>query len=157
MKHGMRIAPGGSSLSFGVEPSPGESPESMKVLSSSRYGSRFFQSQKVGQTSHHMRIQRTSLNWSALAMAQRLALVSMSINNIISALRVGHGLDASGVDFQRPISPELFEDAFREDVGVRSIRFDSVVKIQPVDEVSRAELLEELRSRPQSSAEDNSD
>ena len=108
LKHGHRVTAGGFSLSIGVEEVPGVAapPEAMRSLGSSKYGTTFFPVERVGQSKHHIRARRTSVNWSAVAVANRLHLVSMSMRNIVGALRCDLGVDPTTVAFHRPDRPE---------------------------------------------------
>lgn len=147
IKHGLRVAPGGFTLSIGVEDTPGVAATDMRSKGGSIHGTSFLRSEKVGESSHHFRLRRASLNWSAVAMAQRLTLISMSINNVVGALRCGLGVDPTTVTFLRPDPPEGFESARGESPGVTSIDLDSVVRIGPADEWTRERLIEELERR----------
>ncbi len=147
IKHGLRVGPGGFTLAVGVEETPGVPATEMRSVGGATHGTTFLQSEKVGESSHHMRVRRVSLNWSARTMAHRLSLISMSINNVIGSLRCDLGVDPTTVRFLRPDSPEGFDVARGEPQGVRSVDMDKVVRISPVDEWPKERLIEELERR----------
>jgi len=81
-------------------------------------------------------------------MAHRLALISMSINNIVGSLRCELGVDPETVKFLRPDPIEAF-DHVDEPVGVSSSSLDTIVKVHRDDEWPKERLLEELERRGQ--------
>ena len=147
IKHGLRVGPGGFTLSIGVEETPGVRATEMRSMGGSIHGTTFLRSEKVGESSHHLRVRRASLNWSARTMARRLSLISMSINNVVGSLRCGLGVDPTTVRFLRPDPPEGFDAARGEPLAVTSADFDTVVRISPDDEWSKERLIEELERR----------
>lgn len=104
LKHGNRVSAGGFSLAVGVEEQPGvpAPPENMRSLGGSRFGSTFFVPEQVGTTKWHIRTRRTSVNWTADSLVQRLALISMSISNAAAAARCHLGVDPNSQIFHRP-------------------------------------------------------
>lgn len=149
IKHGLRVSPGGFNLSVGVqdEPTVAAPADRMRSMGGSFFGSTFLRSEKVGMTSHHMRVRSVSLNWSAEAMAQRLRLLSLSIANVVGSLRCELGAPPETVEFRRPERPVVFEDAWSWSPGIRISALDTVVRVEEEDECSKAELLADLESR----------
>ena len=151
LKHGHRVTAGGFSLLIGIEEVPGvPAPASaMRSVGASKHGTTFFRAERVGASKHHIRARRSSVNWSAVAVTNRLLLISMSIRNVVSALRCELGMDPATVLFHRPEDPDIFDDVWHEAVGIRHSNLDSVVRIGVGDEVSREDLLKELERRTQ--------
>lgn len=149
LKHGHRVAAGGFSLAIGVEEQPGvpAPAEAMRSMGSSKYGTTFFRAERVGTTKHHIRARRTSVNWSAVAVANRLQLISMSMSNVVAALRCDLGMDPTTVQFHRPEHSKAFDEVWDERVGVRHSNMDSLIRIGTSDELSPNELLEDLEGR----------
>jgi len=149
LKHGHRVAAGGFSLAFGVEDTPGvpAPAEAMRSMGSSRYGTTFFRAERVGTTKHHIRTRRTSVNWSATAVVNRLLLISMSMSNVVAALRCHLGVDPSTVQFHRPEQSEVFDEVWDERVGVGHCSMDVLVRIGTSDELPPNKLLEDLQGR----------
>lgn len=149
LKHGHRVAAGGFSLAIGVEEQPGVPPpaEAMRSMGSSKYGTTFFRAERVGTTEHHIRARRTSVNWSAVAVANRLLLISMSMSNVVAALRCDLGVDPTTVQFHRPEDSKVFDEVWDERVGVRHSNMDTLIQIGTSDELPPNRLLEDLEGR----------
>ena len=150
IKHGLRVNPGGFYLAIGREESPGvpASGEAMRSMGGSPYGSTFFEIESIGagKRSPHIRARSVSVNWSATGLCGRLALISLSITNIVGALRCAMGEDATTTEFVRPDRAEAFDEVWAS-VGVTSSSMDTHVAIAPAQDRSRAELLTELEGR----------
>lgn len=140
---------GGFTLAMGVEEAPGliAPREAMQSLGGSRFGTTFFVGERVGTTKQHIRIRRTSVNWSPEALLQRLGLISMSISNIVGSLRCELGADPTEVNFLRPIPSSAFDEVWRAEPGVRSTGMDTIIQIAESDECSKDELLAILEQR----------
>lgn len=148
IKHGLRVAAGGSTLRIGRQegycvPAP---EANMQTIGTSSFGSRCYLPEPLG-VSHHFRIRRNVLNWRAEAMVQRLQLIAWSINNVVGALRCLGGSPPGSVQFHRPEDPDAFDAAWRWGVGVDSWNLDIEIAPADIDPVSRDELLRELEAR----------
>lgn len=110
IKHGFRIRSGGSWIAVGVEKVPGVAcpPEEMTMPGGSEHGSSFFEPEQFDK--HNIQLVRRSTNWDPAYLAGRVRLIAMSLQNIISFLRVVHGEKPESVRFCWP--QEL--DDFRE-------------------------------------------
>ena len=149
LKHGNRVVGGGFTLAIGIEEVPGvpARAEAMQPMGGSRFGSTFFVSERAGTKKHHIRMRRTSINWSPEALALRLGLVSMSITNVIGALRCGLGADATTVEFVRPDPLDAFDQVWQTEPSSKSFAMDSIIQIDERDEISKADLLDILENR----------
>jgi hypothetical protein len=149
IKHGNRVIAGGFELAVGVEETVGvpAPPESMISMGGSKFGSTFFQPEKVRESKLHFRTRRVSVNWSPASMGKRIVLASYSISNVVAGLQVHLGVDARSLEFRRPIPLSAFDDAWSEPLGPRKNGIDTVVRIDASDELSRADLLAELEGR----------
>lgn len=149
LKHGSRVLPGGFTLAIGNEGTPGVAApaDALRPLGGSEFGATFFATERVGASKHHVGTRRMSVNWSPLALAQRLVLVSMSISNVVGGLRCALGADPSDVQFTRPDPRTAFEAVWERDPSVTSTGIDRLVQIDPSDELSKDELLEILEQR----------
>jgi len=152
LKHGFRVAPGGFTLRIGEEEAYGvRAPEAnMRTIGGSPYGTSFFEPFGVVAdplSKHHFRIRHAAMNWRAEAMVQRLQLIAWSINNVVGCLRCLNGALPGTIRFIRPEDPDVFEHAWRWDVGVTRSDFDFEVNPADVDAVPRRELLHELKQR----------
>lgn len=149
LKHGSRVLAGGFTLAIGTEKTPGVAapPDAMRRLGGSEFGSTFFAVERIGTSKHHIRTRRTSVNWTPLSLAQRLVLISMSISNVVGALRCGLGVEPSSVQFSRPDPHTAFEAVWEREPSMRSTRMDTLIRIDPSDELSKAKLIEILEQR----------
>lgn len=152
LKHGFRIAAGGFILRIGEETEPGvRAPEAnMETIGASPFGTSFYDAQPIVDRDglrHHFRIRHTALNWRAEAMAQRLQLITWSINNVVGALRCLNGAPPGTVRFLRPEDPAIFDAAWQWDVGVHASDFDVVIEQDRIDPIPRAALKLELEQR----------
>lgn len=114
MKHGLRIRNGGFSLLMAPELEPGISPppEEMKTIAHSDYGSSYFTLEQCpgrvkGNRSY--KINRQSLNWGFDSTAGKLIILSNSIYNIVSFLKVLSGTPFENVQFVRFSDSELYD------------------------------------------------
>jgi hypothetical protein len=149
LKHGSRVRAGGFTVAIGTEETPGipASADAMRSLGGSEFGSTFFAAERAGGSKQHIRTRRTSVNWTPLSLAQRLVLVSMSITNVVGALRCGIGAEPSSVQFLRPDPHSAFEAVWEREPSVRSTGIDTLIRIAPSDELSKDELREILEQR----------
>lgn len=108
LKHGLRARAGGFTLSVGISASPGEMPlpEAMTPPSGSQFGARFFTAEKIGGRRDWILTER-SQNWVPENMIDGLALLSMSISNLVWFLR-SQGGDSARQQLQRPRDLALF-------------------------------------------------
>lgn len=150
IKHGLRVNPGGFYLAIGAEETPGvpAPPEAMRSMGGSPYGSSFFEIERLGEgkRSPHIRARSVSVNWSAQGLCGRLALISLSITNIVGALKCAMGADQASIEFVRPDRAEAFDEVWPP-VGVTSSRMDTIVRIDTAQERSGDELRAELEER----------
>lgn len=90
IKHGFRVASGAVSLSVAIEGTPGEqAPPSAdwKQIGGGEFGSTFFEPEDLGNRDNFRLIQK-SANWDAYCLAGRIRLISLSLQNIISFIRL---------------------------------------------------------------------
>ena len=123
MKHGFRARPGGFALAVGVEPAYGVPPpeSEMKTLGQSAFGATFLKIEPLGAAkgSPHIRSRQTSVNWSLERVILLHQLVYMSINNVVSALKVANGYAPSSCRFLRPENDSDFEQPWTHSTGVK--------------------------------------
>ncbi len=150
IKHGFRTRSGGFTLAFGLEETKGvPAPDStMKVLGGSQFGSMFYKVEKLkGSGGRHLRSRRTSVNWSLERDILLLQLIQLSINNVISALKVANSVPASECQFQTLGDDEDFMRAWKYSTGVTTLNFDFVLDQKKLPEVTKADILKQLRGR----------
>lgn len=150
LKHGFRARLGGFALVFGVEPAHGVSPpdSEMKTLGQSDFGATFLKIESLGSTkaSRHIRSRQTSVNWSLERVVLLQQLVYMSINNVVSALKVVNGYAPSACRFLRPENDSDFEQPWTYSTGVTSMNFDYIIDESTLPVLTKADLLSKLRA-----------
>lgn len=149
LKHGFRVKPGGFALAFGIETQPGIEPPSdeMQLLGKSEYGATFFKIETLWpeHKSRSVRSRRTSINWSIERTVLLHQLTQMSINNVISALKVVNNAPASQCKFLRPETDEDFDEPWKYSLGANNLTFDHVIDETNTHPVSKQELLDRLK------------
>ncbi|BBN90236.1 hypothetical protein [Azospira sp. I09] len=151
IKHGFRIRSGGFGLRVGRESEYGvpPPPEAMKTIGYSKFGSSFLTLEKVPvdeKQNRSYRSRKMSLNWSAEQVALLLQLVSMSLGNVISALKIVNGIPPSDVQFFRPIEPDAFEKPWQVSVGVTSSTMDYSIDAANFEKTTTQQLQDIVRS-----------
>ncbi|RQW82350.1 MAG: hypothetical protein EHM79_18530 [Geobacter sp.] len=154
IKHGFRVRSGGFSLAIGLEHEYGVPPpaDEMKMIGSSEHGSSFIKIEPVGTSGNNRSIKskRTSINWKVEKVALLIQLVSMSINNIVSALKIANGAKAGTCQFLRPEEDADFERPWSYCPGVTSFNMDFFIKESDVKSTTREELLKNLNEHKKS-------
>jgi len=150
IKHGFRIRAGGYALAVGLEHEYGVAPpaDEMKLVGKSDYGSTFFRIESVGngKRNRSLRSRRVSLNWSIERTILLLQLVSMSITNITSALKIINSTKPGTCRFVRPQEDSDFEKPWSYSPGVTSCNMDFVLPEDQIRSVTKSELLEALEN-----------
>lgn len=144
IKHGLRIRAGGFSIAVGHEDVPGVPaiPEKMISLGGSVFGSSYFvKEQIIPNNKSNFRPRSNSRNWSPHNIANGLVLISMSINNVISWLRLVNGVPINKCPFNNPKSESIFEEPWKENVGITHFSGDLTLNKEHITPFSRDEIL----------------
>lgn len=154
LKHGFRVRSGGFALAIGLEHEYGVPPPEgeMQLIGQSDFGTSFFRIEPIGdgKRNRSLRSRRTSVNWKIENVILVAQLVSMSINNVVSALKIANGAKPGTCKFLRPQEDTDFEKPWQYTSGVTSCNIDFVIDEAQVIPVTRKELLDKL-SRKQKS------
>jgi|CXWL01.1.fsa_nt_gi hypothetical protein len=132
IKHGARAKPGGFFLRCGEEHEEGVAPsnEEMTTLGGSKFGTYFFiadrvkDAPRVKEADPHFRLIGRGVNWDPESLAHALCLISLSIQNVISFLKIINGVSPQEVRFSRPEDSDYFEQPWKRSVGVTSMSMD---------------------------------
>jgi hypothetical protein len=150
IKHGFRALSGGFDLAVGEHDSKEKIPEKFHPLGGSIYGSSFFSLGSIKNSplkkDPHMKISRVMVNWDPINMAYALNLISMSMKNIVSYLKILNGADPREVPFSRPENLNDFEKPWENKIGVVSGKFDLNVYEEQIDRFSAKEMIEFLEN-----------
>src|SRR5260370_15870149 len=106
-KHGFRARAGGFVLQAGIEPSYCVSPREsdMQTMGGSQFGASFFVIEQIegspvaAKVDRHSQLVLQNLNWRPEAMVQALQALSMSVNNLVSFLKIISGRPAKDQPF----------------------------------------------------------
>lgn len=160
IKHGFRIRSGGFGLAVGLEHEYGVSPppEEMKLIGNSAFGTTFFKVESIGEVKGNRSLisRKISLNWKIEKAMLLLQLVSMSITNITSALKITNGAQPGRCKFLRPEEDSDFNTPWSYSPGVTSCNINFVTPEDQVSPVTKQELLEILATRKVDSLVGNS-
>jgi len=148
IKHGFRIRPGGFTLAMGVEHEYGVSPpeSEMKVIVHSEHGATYFKIDPVDSKkgNRSLRSRKVSINWSIQETVLKIQLVAMSINNVVSALKIANGAKAGTCKFTRPQGDSDFLKPWDYGPGVTSSGIDYVINEKDIISTTKNDLLNEL-------------
>lgn len=146
LKHGFRIKPGGFGLQVGIEHEEGVSPpaEEMQTVGYSKYGTTFYRLEKIGddpKKNRSFRSRRVSINWEIEKVALLINLISVSIDNLVSAFKIANGIEPSAVKFYRPSEDTDFEKPWKFTSGVQNMSMDYIIEESQCKQATRDDLL----------------
>lgn len=120
----------------------------MKSLGGSEQGTKFIRLEPVGgiKNNRNLRSRKVSLNWKVERVALQLQLVCMSINNIISALKIANGIGAEKCKFVRPTEDSDFEKPWTFSPGITNLSMDFVIDESQIGLATRDELNDILKA-----------
>lgn len=151
LKHGFRMRPGGGTLKVG-EPVDGArpSPEQMHTLGTSEFGTQFIHLQEIeGRPKNgrdaHIALATKSLLWNPKGMVKGLTLISLSLHNIISGLRVFMGDAPKEVSFVCPEDESAFESPWADEPRISSFGFQHSLREEHIRRFTDQELEDKLR------------
>jgi len=145
LKHGFRVNSGGFTFAAGTEKQYGVAADDkdMTVLGHSDLGAKFFKISQLWpeKKSRSVRSVRTNVNWSIENISMSLQLIGMSINNVVSALKIANGFSAAECKFERPVEDSDFNKCWGKSVGMNSVTFDHVIDATNARPFSKDELV----------------
>ena len=154
LKHGFRIRPGGFSLSIGIEHEAGTPPlkEEMVLLGRSKYGTTFYKIESIekNQFSRNLRSKKLSINWTIEQTILHFQLISISIKNIISALKIANGIKLETCKFQYPLDCSIFNKVWSCSSGVLSFGVDNIIQPEQKNLLSKEDLLKIIKNQSKS-------
>lgn len=148
LKHGFRVRGGGFGIAFAPEVSPGVEPpaEAFTELGKSEFGSSFFKVEPLTATpgDRSLVISHQSINWSIEKIVLLNRAVYMSINNIVSALRIANDIPPSECKFLRPENQSDFLSPWNYSPSVGSTNWKRGIDPSVARSLTRKELLDAL-------------
>ncbi|MCA9837287.1 MAG: hypothetical protein KC422_10230 [Trueperaceae bacterium] len=148
IKHGFRAKSGGFGIFFQPESSSGKLDLSKNPtsLGNSEFGSSFFMVESFSGKDPNFWVRRQLLNWNPEAIAYSLNLISMSINNVVSYLKIAIGIKPEEVIFIRPEASEYFDLPGKFNIGVTSANIDYVITKNDTKDFSREDIRYQLEN-----------
>ena len=130
-------------MAIGLEATPGERAPSdqMRSLGSNKFGSSFFYLENLLRNRVNNKIRRHSKNWSPTNLVYGLHMISISIGNIVSFLKILNGVKPALVEFLRPDDPDLFNGPWRETISLTNLTWSSEFNIEKNQLASKEEIL----------------
>ncbi|WP_319508143.1 hypothetical protein [uncultured Methanolobus sp.] len=120
LKHGFRIRSGGFHMSVAEEKDIGVSPppEQFIPMGGNEFGTSFFMKENICQKevpygNRHFKLKEHYVNWDPTTIGIRVLLLSQSIKNVLSSLKIINGIEAEDVQFHWPSDLSTFEKAFK--------------------------------------------
>ncbi len=144
IKHGLRINPGGFEVAIGREETVGVAPpfEKMVNLGGSDFGSSYFVKEYIKDTPKiNFRPRRHARNWNPTNLADRLALISMSINNVVSWLKIINGVSPKQCEFTNPATLDHFQEPWKKCVGLSHSTFDLSIEKEHIRSFDKKDIL----------------
>jgi len=129
IKHGFRIKPGENYIAFRSSKSSKGS-----LIGKSEFGSSFYSYDFLGKSNNFQLVKNTR-GWEPEAMVWGLHLISMSITNIVSAIKALNGIPASKVKFTYPSNIDMFSKPWTKTSSFGVSSFSSKLNIPP-EEIS---------------------
>lgn len=152
IKHGFRTHAGGFGLAAGIEKESGvpAPQENMKTLGYSEFGTSFLRAMAIGSLKSggrnpNFRSTHCALNWIPESIVHCLVLISMSIGNTVSYLRIINGEAAKNVKFTRPQESEYFSKPWKKSVGVTNLQSDTEIVEEHIQAFTRQEIVRRLK------------
>lgn len=153
LKHGFRVRSGGFSMVVGLEPEYGVPPpqEETRLVGSSEFGTTFFKIEPVKQKKgdRNIRSRKISINWEVEKVILLIQLVSMSIHNVTSALRIVNGAKAGTCMFLRPQEDSDFEMPWQYTPKVSNLKMTFILNEDLIPEAPKTKLMGMLNERKQ--------
>jgi hypothetical protein len=154
IKHGFRFGSGGFTLAFAEETSPGVAPPeaAFRTLGSSAHGASFYRVVPLTKQpkDRSLVVEHQAVNWSIERVMLLNQLVYMSINNVVSALRIANGASPGKNKFMAPVHEADFLRPWKYSPGVTSSTFRRGVPASACALTTKELLktLERLKSAP---------
>ena len=140
LKHGFRTGTGGFAVAVGRSNQP-PAEKKMHTLGSSEFGHTFFTLQHISEEPDdpNIQVRRSAVAWDPIAMGYGLVLISFSIQNVVSFLKLLNDR-ALKVQFARPENDEDFERPFADGPSVPTLSIGMNLQKEDIQLFTRPEL-----------------
>lgn len=148
IKHGLRVQSAGVHVDmwqereFGVSPLP----EEFISMGGNEFGSSFHTVDKICQKEvpngkYHFCVRNNSANWDPEIIGIRVRLISNSIKNILSFLKILNGVNPETVKFFWPPDSSIFDAAWNQQSGVSNFTCAPIINQEDIQIFSKNEIL----------------
>jgi len=148
IKHGLRAKSGGFWLAIGPQEAEGTlaSSKQMHLMGKSDYGSTFytvdpFDIEAADKSKRHFRLLKHSQNWRLERFYYGLHLISASLQNILTFLKIINGIEPSSVEFVWPDNEEFFQEPWKTHPGVSHMSMNNIIMKEHIVPFSKDEIL----------------
>lgn len=143
IKHGFRAKSGGFWVAFGREdvagvPAPADH---MHLFGKTEFGSTFFEVVPLDKGKHNFRLLKHSRGWKLERFYFGLHLISDSLQNILSFLKIANGVDPSSVEFVWASPESLFDEPWKEYPNLSGISMNSIIEPEHITPFNNDEIL----------------
>ncbi len=149
IKHGFRVRPGGVFVRAGIEKKPGVALplEETDLVGGSEFGTSFYKIEPAGSTKRNRSLisNDITVNWSVEEVCSLFQLISLSINNVVSALKILAGAKAGECEFLVPEEFEAFDRPWEYSPDLNNFKMNFVLDKSKIRPMSKKELLDEIR------------
>ena len=150
IKHGFRARSGGFNLAVGVTQKTGTASNAMTLLGKSNFGTSYLANRRIGDNKDHIILENNNRNWDPEHIANKLKLISLSISNVVSALKIFNGIPANEVRFHWPNDIDLINELLKNSkvFGVTSMSsFDVTIRPDFIDPFSKSQILTNFKEK----------
>lgn len=154
LKHGFRIHSSGFYLSMGLEKECGVSPplDEFVSMGGNEFGTSFFMQENICEKGvpngkYHFRVRQYNVNWDPYTIGFRVRLLSSSIQNVLSFLKIINGVRPDKVQFHWPSDLSVFEEAFRPLSGPMHMSSGTIINQKHIKVFTKEEILATLNSK----------
>jgi hypothetical protein len=155
IKHGFRAKSSGSWLAIGVEKSPGVSvpQDQLRLLNKSEFGSTFytvepFDVEAVDKTKRHFRLLKHTHSWQLEKFFIGLHLISLSIQNVLSFLKILNGVEPTLVTFVWPDNETHFQEPWKPSSSTFGFSMNNIILPEQIEPFGKDEILSVYQGEP---------
>lgn len=143
LKHGLRVSSGGFGLAIGPY-RPGGQPnpqEQMHNLGASEFGTTFHVARNLPKSRTNFTLVRRGRNWNPEHLAMRIKVLSYSVHNLISFLRLKCGDRPASIQMVWPRDLGMFDVAWGHLNAPFEVELDPIPSTADIPPLSHAEIL----------------
>lgn len=143
LKHGLRTRAGGFSIAIGLEDIPGVPcpPEKMGPHLGSDFGTSTVAPLKLEGTKRHFQFASVANNWDPKVLALRLGLISASMGNVLSRLKLLAGEPPQKYVLHYPADLGAFAEAWPDRAWPFNFMSKTVIESQHIQNLGDEEIL----------------